>query len=246
MIINILKFLYKIIFTFHMALILFIILVVLLVPKMKFQFSFSSNHDFIKQNCYSCHDLKRIFYFQKTKEQWHNTVKRMRDKTAAEIPEEKLKKITELLADNYGVDREKLFKQLCIKCHSQINKKELLYVKQTKEDWKNAIERMRWRFNFLIGADQAKEIYKYWTDLKNNANLELDDKNQDQNKIVFEKKCLRCHTYRFIKNPPRLKQEWEGIFSRMRLKYSSWITQEDNQSIKSYIYNKKNKFLIQN
>ena len=196
----------------------------------------SSGRELLQQKCFRCHDLKRVFYLRKSQQQWQVTVERMQNKIPKWIGAEDVKQISVFLTKNYGVDRKVLFKDLCVSCHQRIKKKELLYKKKTKNAWARAIERMRYKYHFLIGVDETEEIYWYCTNPRNNKNLKLEIDEHDKLEGIFENKCGRCHTFGFLTRHKMKETDWQRVLYRMQSKSPALINDQDLEEIRQYIH----------
>lgn len=197
----------------------------------------------IEEKCARCHSPDRTNFLKKDKEGWDITLKRMREKDTSWLSEEDVIACAAFLNSQRAISGESLFKKLCLSCHSEKGREKLLYQAKAKEAWVRAIERMRRKFNFLIGIAEASEIAKFWTAPENNKNLKLKSEPIDILEGVFEEKCGRCHTHNFFYSKKKKENDWLNLLNRMRSKSPQWINRQNLEQIKEYIFQNK-KFLI--
>ncbi|MBI4845935.1 MAG: hypothetical protein HY810_05630 [Candidatus Omnitrophica bacterium] len=216
-----------------------IVLILRLPSFFKKDESHCAGGELLQNKCFKCHDLKRIFFVRKSHGQWMVTVKRMQDKAPEWLSDEIAEKVISLLASRYGVERGSLFKEMCVRCHKRIKKEKVLYGKKTKRAWARSIERMRKDFSFIIGVDQAEEIYEYWTDPVNNKNLKLEVAKEDNREESFEIKCGRCHTQGFLSKQKFNEENWTKVLERMQEKSPTWINDEELDEMLKYLFPKE-------
>lgn len=188
-----------------------------------------------QEKCFRCHDLKRVFQLRKRPRQWQITVQRMKSKAPDWISGKDIEKISLFLTTNYGIDSKELFNDLCLTCHQRVGKEKMLYEIKTKSGWSRAIERMRHKYPFLIGVDDAVQISEYWTNPGNNKNLKLKITKRDKLEEVFENKCTKCHTIGFLKTKKIKPEDRDRILKRMRSKSPELINDQELKKIDQYL-----------
>ncbi len=191
--------------------------------------------EMLKEKCSRCHDLKRVFNLRKRPEQWKITVNRMQNKMSDRIGIEDAEKINLFLSGSYGIDSQELFNDLCLSCHNRVDKANVFNEIKTKSAWARAIERMRHKFHFLIGVDDADQIYEYWTNPVNNKNLKLKITKRDKQEKVFENKCARCHSIGFLKNKKIKAEDLKRLLIRMQAKSPELINDREFKMIDLYL-----------
>ena len=192
----------------------------------------------ILEKCMQCHGLERITQYRLTERRWGVIVDRMSIKKEAMISKEESKQITEFFAKHYQVKIKELFKKRCIDCHQYINSEELLHEKKTGSGWSRAIERMRKKYSFLIGKEEAELITRFWSNPKNNSNI-VKANAQTRRLAIFENKCMRCHTHAFLFGMKKTKEDWMTLLKQKHEKYKHWISIKDKKMIEDYLINDK-------
>jgi hypothetical protein len=105
--------------------------------------------------CTKCHSVNRILIQDKTREEWLETVLRMRDNAPKLFLEEDIPVLTEFLAERGRILRDdsaaRVMVDKCLVCHEGGR---ILLERKTKKDWENCVTDMR---------DKAREkLNKSW------------------------------------------------------------------------------------
>jgi len=193
----------------------------------------------VEEKCTKCHGPDRIYSFKRTLKEWTVIIQRMHEKDPAWLTDKVVESVSDFVKRNYVNTGKDLFESLCVHCHVEIHKKDLLYQPKTRQLWANAIERMRRKYVLVIGIAESELIKEFWTDPKNNKNLKLHEEDSDISRAVFENKCGRCHTYNFMYGQKRTMQDWLVILNRMQKKSPIWIDSQNLKQIERYIFSKK-------
>ena len=198
----------------------------------------------LNERCTHCHGLERIEFFGKNRNRWQVTINRMYSRAGHIFSEDDIPVILDELTDKYPLDRKLLFHNTCLACHKAKGKEDLLHLKKTKQSWALAIERMRRKYNFIIGVEESKELLEYWSAKENNPDIVLISTEEDRVANLYEEKCARCHTYRFIKEFKADSGLWHKIIKRMQAKSPALISDEQADEISGYV--SKNNLITDN
>lgn len=188
----------------------------------------------IQEKCVQCHGLERITQYRLIGWRWEVIVDRMSNKKEAGISKKDSEQITTLIKNNYTIENKELFNNLCVGCHQYLKNEELLQAKKTPDGWSRAIERMRRKYSFLIGKEEAELLKSFWGNEQNNPNIKKADK-RTQLLAVLESKCLRCHTHAFVFGAEKSKAAWKALLKRKHEKYKYWLNKQDIQMIETYL-----------
>lgn len=63
----------------------------------------------------------------------------------------------------------------------------------------------------------------------------LSQGNSDTSKLLFENKCSRCHGFDKITQAVKTPDQWNSTVHRMRGKDTEWISDEEAQTIATYL-----------
>ena len=225
-----------------LGVILIVVLLFMFVSKPKETGIKSVSESLMEEKCVKCHDTQRIRFFKRTPQEWEVIVRRMREKDTGWLSEEDAAACLGFLKLAFSKTGKDLFVPLCVDCHIKAGKRQLLYLRKTREAWIRSIGRMQRKYSAFIGEADAKQIIDFWTTPDNNRNLKLTSEEIDVSEGVFEDKCGRCHTYQFIYGQKMTTQDWPEILNRMRNKSPGFMDEQDLERIKKYIFS-NNRFL---
>jgi len=104
--------------------------------------------------CTKCHSTARILKEDKTKEEWKETVLRMRDNAPEQFSDEDIPVLTEFLIERGLLLREDIAAQImvekCIVCHED---ESILLERKSRKDWERCVADMRAEVKYRLKKD---------------------------------------------------------------------------------------------
>src|SRR3990167_8857923 len=104
--------------------------------------------------CTKCHSTARILKEDKTKEEWKETVLRMRDNAPEQFSDEDIPVLTEFIIERGRLLREDIAAQImvekCIVCHEE---ESILFERKPRKDWERCVADMRTEVKYRLKKD---------------------------------------------------------------------------------------------
>lgn len=130
---------------------------------------------------------------------------------------------------NLDVGR-KLLEVKCQKCHTL---ERVFTAVKTEDKWTKTVNQMVFR-DPSIEDDEAAQIIFYLS----NARSVLETKRAMMlaGMTLSDQKCGRCHTLERVYLKKRTKEQWSGIVNQMAAIEPMWISSDEAETIKQYLY----------
>ncbi len=185
-----------------------------------------------RSTCSMCHSAQRPLHFIRSQQAWAITIDRMKTYAGDRMSTEQAEAALAYLVLLRSASPETLFRIKCLACHDDA----FTRTTRTPDDWARLVDRLA-RFNgFYLTQMQAESILEHiravplmWGPETLSPGLD------DTARVLYESRCVHCHTLDIILLPGIADEDWGLLLARMSEKAPWLATVQEARGLEPWI-----------